>query len=162
SASATCRTSSVPSTAPPAPRRAASGARRAAIARSSKIGSPPGLRNTAREVLMYDHIGLRVKNLGASVRFYQAALAPLGHVPGTRDESSASFGPPGAPALYIYSDGGQAVAGAHVAFARAERTAVDRFHAAGLEHGGKDNGKPGLRKDYSPKYYAAFLFDPDG
>jgi hypothetical protein len=39
---------------------------------------------------------------------------------------------------------------------------VDRFYAAGLEHGGKDNGKPGLRADYSPTYYAAFLLDPDG
>ena len=40
--------------------------------------------------------------------------------------------------------------------------AVDRFHAAGLEAGGRDNGPPGLRADYSPTYYAAFLIDPDG
>jgi len=33
---------------------------------------------------------------------------------------------------------------------------------AGLAAGGKDNGASGLRKDYSPKYYAAFLLDPDG
>jgi len=36
------------------------------------------------------------------------------------------------------------------------------FHAAGLKAGGKDNGKPGLRPDYSPCYFAAFLVDPDG
>ena len=29
---------------------------------------------------MYDHIGLKVGNLDASVRFYAAALAPLGHI----------------------------------------------------------------------------------
>jgi len=40
--------------------------------------------------------------------------------------------------------------------------AVAAFHAAGLKHGGHDNGKPGLRADYSPTYYAAFLIDPDG
>ena len=33
---------------------------------------------------------------------------------------------------------------------------------AGLEAGGRDNGTPGIRADYSPKYYAAFLIDPDG
>jgi hypothetical protein len=39
---------------------------------------------------------------------------------------------------------------------------VDRFHEAGRKAGGKDNGAPGLRADYAPKYYAAFLIDPDG
>ena len=32
----------------------------------------------------------------------------------------------------------------------------------GLKAGGRDNGRPGLRTDYSPNYYAAFLIDPDG
>ena len=40
--------------------------------------------------------------------------------------------------------------------------AVDRFFKAGVEAGGRDNGAPGIRKDYSPTYYAAFLYDPDG
>ena len=39
---------------------------------------------------------------------------------------------------------------------------VDRFHKAGVKAGGKDNGAPGPRADYSPTYYAAFLIDPDG
>jgi predicted lactoylglutathione lyase len=42
------------------------------------------------------------------------------------------------------------------------RAAVDGFYLAGLGAGGKDNGEPGLRADYSPTYYAAFLMDPDG
>jgi len=50
----------------------------------------------------------------------------------------------------------------HVAFAAPDRAAVDRFHAEGLKTGGRDNGRPGLRADYGPKYYAAFLIDPDG
>ena len=43
-----------------------------------------------------------------------------------------------------------------------DRRLIDRFYAAGLEAGGRDNGKPGVRTDYSPTYYAAFLSDPDG
>jgi hypothetical protein len=36
-----------------------------------------------------------------------------------------------------------------------------RFHKEGLLAGGKDNGAPGQRP-YHPRYYAAFLLDPDG
>jgi len=109
---------------------------------------------------MYDHIGLKVKDLDASVRFYTAALAPLGHVLCSRDDASAGFGPPGAPALWLYADreGGPA----HVAFRAPDRRAVDRFFAAAVEAGGRDHGRPGLRADYSPTYYAAFVRDPDG
>lgn len=39
---------------------------------------------------------------------------------------------------------------------------MDAIHAAGLKAGGKDNGKPGLRTDYGPDYYGAFVIDPDG
>jgi catechol 2,3-dioxygenase-like lactoylglutathione lyase family enzyme len=110
---------------------------------------------------MYDHVGLKVKDLEASVRFYTAALAPLSFVLCSRDASGAGFGPPGEPSLWLYP-AAKSNAGTHVAFRAGDRAAVDRFHAAGLEAGGKDNGAPGLRADYSPKYYAAFLVDPDG
>jgi len=108
---------------------------------------------------MFDHIGLHVTNLDASVRFYTALLAPLGHV---ADESGAGFGPPDAPALWLYADGKPQAPGVHVAFRAKSKQAVDRFHAAGVRAGGRDNGAPGLRPDYSPTYYAAFLLDPDG
>jgi catechol 2,3-dioxygenase-like lactoylglutathione lyase family enzyme len=110
---------------------------------------------------MYDHIGLKVKSLDASVRFYGAALGALGHVIGSQDKTCAGLGPKGEPALWLYA-ACKAGAGTHVAFRATSRAAVDRFHAAGLAAGGKDNGKPGLRADYSPTYYAAFLVDPDG
>jgi catechol 2,3-dioxygenase-like lactoylglutathione lyase family enzyme len=110
---------------------------------------------------MYDHIGLKTKDIDASVRFYGAALAPLGCELCSHDESGAGFGPPGEPALWLYpaSDEGSRV---HIAFRAPDRAAVDRFHSGGLAAGGRDNGAPGLRADYSPDYYAAFLIDPDG
>src|ERR1041385_1380789 len=50
-----------------------------------------------QEIEMYDHIGLKVKDVGAAARFYKAALAPLGYVMASQDESGAGFGPKGAP-----------------------------------------------------------------
>ena len=112
---------------------------------------------------MFDHIGLKVKDVDASARFYTAALAPLGFVLDSQDESGAGLGPKGAPALWLYrADRKSTASGTHVCFSAPDRAAVDRFHAAGTKAGGRDNGPPGVRKDYSPKYYAAFLIDPDG
>jgi predicted lactoylglutathione lyase len=53
----------------------------------------------------------------------------------------------------------------HLAFAARSRDEVDAFHRAGLEAGGRDNGAPGVREQYSSdeggRYYAAFLLDAD-
>lgn len=111
---------------------------------------------------MYDHIGLRVNDLDASVRFYTAALAPLGFVLCSRDDSGAGFGPPDAPALWLHAANGARGSGAHVAFRASDRDAIAQFHAAGLKAGGRDNGGAGPRPDYGATYYAAFLIDPDG
>jgi catechol 2,3-dioxygenase-like lactoylglutathione lyase family enzyme len=111
---------------------------------------------------MFDHLELKVKDLAASTRFYQAALAPLGYVLGTHDESSAGFGPHERPALYLRLSRAATGPGSHVALRAQDRDAVGRFHSAGLAAGGRDHGAPGLRPDYGPHYYAAFLLDPDG
>lgn len=110
---------------------------------------------------MFDHIGLQVKDLGTAVKFYEAVLKPLGFVLCSRDETSAGFGPKDAPALWLYANKQAKPAHTHLAFKAKTHKAVDTFHAAGLE-AGRDNGKPGIRGDYAPNYYAAFLVDPDG
>jgi catechol 2,3-dioxygenase-like lactoylglutathione lyase family enzyme len=111
---------------------------------------------------MFDHIGLRVKDLDASVRFYAAALGPLGYEVTAQDESSAAFGAKGNYSLWLYADAKLAHSLVHLAFTASNRAAVDAFYRKGLKAGGSDNGAPGLRSDYSPTYYGGFLFDPDG
>ena len=52
--------------------------------------------------------------------------------------------------------------GLHFCFSAPNRPSVDAFHQAALAAGGRDNGAPGLREDYGPNYYAAYVIDPDG
>jgi catechol 2,3-dioxygenase-like lactoylglutathione lyase family enzyme len=111
---------------------------------------------------MYDHIGLRVGNLDASVRFYTAALAPARLCAVLARRFRRGLWPQGRPALWLHLHKGSAGTGAHVAFRAPDHAAIKKFHAEGLKAGGRDNGGAGPRADYSPTYYAAFLIDPDG
>ncbi|MFL5446003.1 MAG: VOC family protein [Myxococcales bacterium] len=111
---------------------------------------------------MFDHIGIAVSSFEKSVRFYEAALAPLGFRLESHDPKaqSAGFGPKGAPALWIGA--GKPPGPLHFAFQAKTRSAVRQFYEAALAAGGNDNGKPGIRENYAPTYYAAFVHDPDG
>jgi len=111
---------------------------------------------------MYDHIGLRTPDLASSAAFYKACLATLGYQLVYEDEATAGFGPPDAPALWLHAAPAGASSSMHLALRAQTRDAVDKFHAAGLAAGGRDNGASGIRADYSATYYAAFLLDPDG
>jgi len=114
---------------------------------------------------MFDHLSLAVSNLQQSINFYNVVLAPLGikclfNLPyvaaygidspmfwiGNRSESTEISPSPGF----------------HLAFAASDRSSVDAFYVAAMGIGGKENGKPGLRPQYHPNYYAAFVIDPDG
>lgn len=118
---------------------------------------------------MIDHIGLTVGDLERSRDFYTAALAPLGisiqmevseEMTGGHG-AQLGFGTAEKPFFWIGS-GGAAASGVHVAFAALDRAAVEAFHRAALAAGGRDNGAPGLRPQYHPGYYGAFVLDPDG
>lgn len=111
---------------------------------------------------MFDHVTLRVSRFSKSLAFYRAALGPLGLEAQQVDEKakSAGFGPQGAVGLWLAEAEGSGPV--HLAFKAPDRAAVARFYEAAREAGGKDNGKPGVRPDYSATYYAAFVIDPDG
>lgn len=116
-----------------------------------------------------NHIELPVTDVEASRRFYEAALKPLGLAlimsidPARTAHGGAryGFGRDGYPSFWIHQEAGATLA-VHVAFTAGDRGSVDVFHAIGLAHGGADNGGPGVRERYHPRYYAAYLFDPDG
>lgn len=118
---------------------------------------------------MIDHIGLTVADLPRAKAFYDQALAPLGYrllmevteeMTGGRG-AHLGYGRDGKPDFWIGS-AGVPMTGLHVAFAADRRALVDAFHHAALAAGGRDNGAPGLRPEYHPNYYGAFVIDPDG
>ncbi|HET8948179.1 MAG TPA: VOC family protein [Candidatus Polarisedimenticolia bacterium] len=110
---------------------------------------------------MFDHISLKVASPSKSRKFYEKALAPLGFTVLDDSDTSPGFGAKDGSALWLSAADGRGPA-VHFAVAAPGRAAVDAFHRAALEAGGKDNGKPGVRENYGPDYYAAFVLDPDG
>ncbi len=72
----------------------------------------------------------------------------------------AGFGA-GQPDFWIGTSKAPA-SGVHLAFRADSRATVRAFHAAALATGGRDNGAPGLRPQYHPDDYGAFVLDPDG
>jgi catechol 2,3-dioxygenase-like lactoylglutathione lyase family enzyme len=114
---------------------------------------------------MIDHLSLGVRDLKAARRFYDAALQPLGYRLLQEYPTSLGYGDDAA-ALWLLAAERPVKAdeksGLHLCFSAPSRAAVDAFHKAAVKAGAKDNGKPGLRADYGPGYYAAFVVDPDG
>ena len=118
---------------------------------------------------MIDHMGITVSDIGKSKAFYLQVLGALGYVLCKNSPRAASFGvmeghgksadPAGD---FWVSEGSPMTPRVHVAFSAASRADVDIFFAAGLAIGGIENGVPGLRAQYHPNYYAAFVLDPDG
>ena len=111
---------------------------------------------------MIDHASMHVTDFAQAKDFYSKALAPLGYslIADMAEWKVAGFGADSKADFWINADGSEQTN--HVAFAAKDKAAVDGFHAAALAAGGKDNGAPGYRKDYSPGYYAAFAHDMDG
>jgi catechol 2,3-dioxygenase-like lactoylglutathione lyase family enzyme len=114
---------------------------------------------------MIDHVSIGVRDIPKAKRFYDAALKPLGYECLSESEGSLGYGQ-GAVTFWISASQHPVPAdtqsGLHFCFSAPTRGSVDSFHAAALKSGGRDNGAPGVRADYDPNYYAAFVVDPDG
>jgi len=119
--------------------------------------------------MIVDHLGFGVSDYARGKVFYADALAPLGITllmevgpELTQNKQWAcGFGKGGKPEFWISSDG-RTTPPMHVAIVVDSRAEVRAFHEAALRAGGRDNGAPGLRPQYHPSYYGAFVLDPDG
>jgi catechol 2,3-dioxygenase-like lactoylglutathione lyase family enzyme len=119
---------------------------------------------------MIDHISVVVTDYEKSKAFYERALAPLGFSLVMEFGKAGGFGRDRKPTLWIGEGsptfwGPSHRAGAapvHIALVAKDRAAVEAFHVAALAAGATDFGAPGLRPQYHPGYYGAFVLDPDG
>jgi catechol 2,3-dioxygenase-like lactoylglutathione lyase family enzyme len=117
---------------------------------------------------MFSHVTIGTRDLVRAMAFYDAVLAPLGigRAPGTYQDWAAWQRPGEAQKLWVglpfNRQAASAGNGSMVALAAPSRAAVDAAHAAAIGAGGLDEGAPGLRPDYGPDYYGAYVRDPDG
>jgi predicted lactoylglutathione lyase len=108
---------------------------------------------------MIAHTSIAVRNFAKSRAFYVSALKPLGYRKNMQEGKAAGFSDGKNTDFWIGQK--RSVVATHLAFRAKSRKQVKDFHEAAIAAGGKDNGAPGYR-DYSPGYYAAFVYDPDG
>ena len=113
---------------------------------------------------MFDNVVLSVSDYARSKAFFLKALAPL-------EVAIASEGPLGIELCRPNSISSLCIRRTpeeatypplHLAFTAQTRQQVQEFYRLALEAGGKDNGPPGVRPQYSASYYAAFVIGPDG
>jgi catechol 2,3-dioxygenase-like lactoylglutathione lyase family enzyme len=118
---------------------------------------------------MLDHIVVHVKDYAVAKAFYEKALAPLGakvlmefgEFCGVgRDKPDLWLG--SKPSGYWKPDNKIGSAPIHIAITARSRAEVDAFYEAAIAAGATDYGKPGIRAEYHPNYYGAFVIDPDG
>lgn len=110
--------------------------------------------------MMIDHITINVSDFPASRKFFSRALAPLGITLEEDAGDACGFGSKGDGRFWIAE--GERHVPMHIAFSAQTQQQVQAFYFAALESGGRDNGAPGLRAQYGPDYYAAFVYGPDG
>ena len=113
--------------------------------------------------MIIDHLGIGVADYARAKKFYGEALAPLGItlVMEIEEAQACGFGKGAKPDFWI-SAGGKSTSPTHIAFVAANRAEVRAFHEAALRAGARDHGEPGLRPQYHPNYYGAFVLDLDG
>jgi catechol 2,3-dioxygenase-like lactoylglutathione lyase family enzyme len=119
---------------------------------------------------MLDHLFLTVSDIECSIAFYERALAPLGIEHAV--DYDGKDGPEGHPDLkgfgrdnrvsFWLRQGTPQPQAVHVGFLARSEAEVQAFYTAAIEAGASDNGEPGARLHYDPRYYAANVLDPDG
>ena len=117
---------------------------------------------------MLAHVSVGVKNIQASIAFYDAVMATMGYgrLFGNEEDGFMAYGPE--ESFFIINtpldESHEAVAcnGSHICLKAKDKNAVDEFYNVAIKMGAKDGGAPGLRPHYSEDYYAAFVFDLDG
>ncbi|MCK1716983.1 VOC family protein [Bradyrhizobium sp. 141] len=114
---------------------------------------------------MIDHISVGVSDIERAARFYEATLATLGLTRLVTRPRTVGFGK-AYPEFWINLRENMARvpagSGVHICLRTKTIDEVDAFHAAALAAGGASDGAPGIRPHDRVRYYAAFVFDPDG
>lgn len=119
---------------------------------------------------MLSHVHVGVSDFERARGFYGAVLGELGWSLKFVDEARpwAGWRPAGQerPLFLVGKPYNEEPAspgnGQMVALLAHSRRSVDAFYAAALAHGGVCDGPPGLRPEYHPDYYGAYVRDPDG
>ena len=114
-----------------------------------------------------DHLNVAVPDLARSMAFYEPVLATLDirtvmHVEAAGEQLEMhAFGWEHKPFFWLVADG-RVGENMHLAFTAKDRATVRRFYDVALTSGGTSALEPGLRPEYQPDYYGAFVCDPDG
>jgi len=115
---------------------------------------------------MIDYATFGVHDLATSAKFYDATLGALGFKRAHEYPTTVGYAHPSGQTVWILSPHDQKEAragnGSMVGFGASTRAQVRDFHAAALANGGSCEGAPGLREDYGPNMYLAYVRDPVG
>jgi catechol 2,3-dioxygenase-like lactoylglutathione lyase family enzyme len=108
---------------------------------------------------VFDHVGIAVSDLDASLPFYELAFARLGYGEPYRGDWFYEWED---LAIGQAADDRPATRNLHLALVASSREVVDAWWQAMTAAGHPDDGEPGARPRYSAGYFGAFVRDPDG
>ena len=121
---------------------------------------------------MVAYLSVGASDIARAKRFYTAFLPALGYGLEESEEGlsfaliQTSTDCPALPEFYVKPpfDGRPASVGngSMVAFEASNQAQVRALHAAALAAGGTDEGAPGFRAAYGPRFYVGYLRDPQG
>ncbi|KAK9372431.1 Glyoxalase/Bleomycin resistance protein/Dihydroxybiphenyl dioxygenase [Lipomyces chichibuensis] len=112
------------------------------------------------------HVAVLVSDIKKSREFYDPVLAACGYVVSFAYDQFVYYAPASNPRAAEFgltlADPSKTIGSTHVAFGASSQSEVAEWYQVAIKSGGKDNGAPGIRKEYNEGYYGAFVHDPDG